>query len=887
MPRPVVHLIAHTHWDREWYLPLGAFRARLVPLLDDLLSLLETDARLTAFHLDGQTVLLEDYLAVRPEQRDRVAALVQQGRLVTGPWYVLADEQIPAAESLIRNLLQGRGHQQALGAPEPGVLYSPDAFGHPAVLPALGAGAGLSDAVVWRGLGPGATGGRDLAWWEAPDGRRVLVYHLPPDGYEIGSNLLVPDAALPATWEAVRARLLPRAATRHVALFVGADHHAPDPELGRLAERLGALDRGVEVRHSSLSAFFRAARGDLGEVALVRGELRDSYGYTWTLQGVHATRAPLKRDNARLELLLGRLAEPLEVLAPTEGSHAVLRQAWRELLQCHFHDTLGGCAADPVARAMRCRLEGVEATAGELVRTAIARLAGHDPDAARDGAPTAPALVVWNPVPRARRGVVLAHLCGFRRDIPVGPPGGAPVRKGKGLVAPQLEWVTGQGTSYALAPQLLERVVTEERVDAARHYPDADEVERARIAVVLPEALEPFGLRVLPVIRGSAAPQEPFAQAQGRLLWNGRVELALDPDGTAVVRAPHGRPLAGLLALESELDRGDCYSFCPVSRDRPRRAARATGVRVGAPGPLVAGLEWGVGFAAGQGPGGRPGRVEARFRVEAVGDSPVLRLRIALDNRATDHRLRLRFPTGLRGLPALAGAQFGCVSRAPLARGRRRTPGETPVPTAPAHRWVAVAGEDSGLALFAPGFFEYEWTPRGDLLLTLLRAVGELSRADLRTRPGHAGWPTPTPEAQCQGREVIELGLAPVRATDLAAPDRLERWWEDAFLPPLTVGIRACTAPVAPPRHGAVALEGEGLVLTAMKPAEDGDGYILRCANLRDHAAAGRWRWAVRPERVLRVRLDESPVGALELTGNALRFELGPREVWSFRVLGG
>ena len=79
MPRHVVHIIAHTHWDREWYLPLGALRARLVPLIDGLLTQLDADPRLASFLLDGQTILLEDYLVIRPEQRERVAALVRAG----------------------------------------------------------------------------------------------------------------------------------------------------------------------------------------------------------------------------------------------------------------------------------------------------------------------------------------------------------------------------------------------------------------------------------------------------------------------------------------------------------------------------------------------------------------------------------------------------------------------------------------------------------------------------------------------------------------------------------------------------------------------------------------------------------------------------------------
>ena len=886
MPRPVVHLIAHTHWDREWYLPLGALRARLVPMLDGLLAQLETDPRVASFLLDGQTILLEDYLTIRPEQRERVAALVQAGRLGTGPWYVLADEQIPAAESLLRNLLAGRMHLRALGAPEHGVLYSPDAFGHPAVLPALAAEAGLTDAVLWRGLSPEQTRGGDLAWWEGPDGRRVLVYHLPPEGYEIGASLLVAGDALAAAWAAVRARVLPRAATRHVAVFVGADHHAPDPELGGLASRLAAVDASVEFRSRSLASFFRAARGDLGDLPLLAGELRWSYGYTWTLQGVHATRAPLKRRNSLVELLLTRLAEPLASLAPHPGEAAVLRHAWREVLQCHFHDAIGGCCADPVARAMTTRFEDAERAAHEVVTMTLHRLAGHDADRAREGAPTEPMLVLWNPAARARHGVVLAEVTGFRRDVLVGPPGGRTPRRGRGLPAFQFGWTAADGSVLRVAPQVLERRVRPDRVDAPRHYPDQDEVDAVRVAFPLPEALEPLAGRLVSMMPGDGLALEAFAQAQGRLLWNGRAELALDDDGTAVLQAP-GAPAAlpGLLALESELDRGDTYTFCPVRGDRVRRPARAMRVRVSAPGPFVAGLEWAVALQAGRGPRGRPGRVEAQFRVEAVGDSPVLRVRLTVDNRARDHRLRLRFPTGLARTGIVAGAQFGTVGRPAPGRHPGRYPAETPVATAPAHRWVAAAQGARGLAVFAPGFFEYEWTARGDLLVTLLRAVGELSRDDLATRRGHAGWPTPTPGAQCEGVEVIELGLAAMTEDDLRAPERLERWWEDAFVPPLAVFVRdycATDVPLIDARP--VALLGEGLVFTAMKPAEDGMGYILRCANLRGEATEGAWRWAAPPARVTRVRADETTLAPMACDGAELRFEVGAGEVWSFRV---
>src|SRR6266705_1388371 len=95
----IFHLIAHTHWDREWYLPRAAFHSRLVPMLDDLIERLQADAGFRSFLLDGQTVLLEDYLRARPEREADVKALVKTNRLQLGPWYVLPDELIPSSDS--------------------------------------------------------------------------------------------------------------------------------------------------------------------------------------------------------------------------------------------------------------------------------------------------------------------------------------------------------------------------------------------------------------------------------------------------------------------------------------------------------------------------------------------------------------------------------------------------------------------------------------------------------------------------------------------------------------------------------------------------------------------------------------------------------------------
>ncbi len=210
MPTRTYHLIPHTHWDREWYLTRAAFVCRLVPALDDLVAKLESDGAYRAFALDGQTVLLEDYFAVRPDMAPRVRSLVASGRLQVGPWYVLADEQVPSGESLIRNLLAGSRDADRCGA-RLDVLYSPDAFGHPAIWPALAAEFGMAAGVLWRGVGGEAGQDGDLYRWGAPDGREILVHHLSPDGYEAGASLPSDPAALAEAWPRLREQLAPRA----------------------------------------------------------------------------------------------------------------------------------------------------------------------------------------------------------------------------------------------------------------------------------------------------------------------------------------------------------------------------------------------------------------------------------------------------------------------------------------------------------------------------------------------------------------------------------------------------------------------------------------------------------------------------------------------------
>ncbi|HET6836756.1 MAG TPA: glycosyl hydrolase-related protein, partial [Gemmatimonadales bacterium] len=211
-------------------------------------------------------------------------------------------------------------------------------------------------------------------------------------------------------------------------------------------------------------------------------------------------------------------------------------------------------------------------------------------------------------------------------------------------------------------------------------------------------------------------------------------------------------------------------------------------------------------------------------------------------------------------------------------------PRETPVSTAPAHRYVAHAGRTRGLAVLAPGFFEYELDTGGDLLITILRAVGQLSRPDLPTRPGHAGWPVATPLAQCQGHERLQLALVPFSGSRSEHESALAELWEDAFLPIQPVWLRQASPLTLASLD--VHLEGNGLLFSGVKPAEHGGDIVLRCYNATAEPAAGVWHISKPVSGARRARADEHVLHEIRLSegSRSIPFHAAPREIVTIMV---
>src|SRR5439155_205849 len=259
-------LVSHSHWDREWYRTFQSFRARLVDLIDRVLELIAADPGFR-FLLDGQTIVIEDYLEIRPGRRADLEAACRAGRLAIGPWYVQPDSLLPSGEAHVRNLLEGRRVGGTVG-PVSRVAYCPDSFGHPAQFPQLFRGFGLGPFIYWRGGGDEVDSLPAAYLWTAPDGSAVLAHRL-AEGYFAASGLPLDPAAAARVLAEVTRSLAPAGDDDAVLLMNGFDHALPEPHAGAAAEALAraTATRALE-RIAGLGAERRSPWGESFDLAV-------------------------------------------------------------------------------------------------------------------------------------------------------------------------------------------------------------------------------------------------------------------------------------------------------------------------------------------------------------------------------------------------------------------------------------------------------------------------------------------------------------------------------------------------------------------------------------------------------------------------------------------
>jgi len=342
----IVYVVPHTHWDREWYEPFETFRAQLVALWDELLALTESDPDFR-FLMDGQTIVIDDYLEIRPEARARLERAVRSGQIQVGPWYTLPDEFLVSGETLVRDLQRGIALADMHGG-SMRVGYLPDSFGHAAQMPQIYRQLGFEHAAVWRGV-PLAID-RVAFIWEAPDGSEILTAYM-GNSYSHGVDLPTEPAALAVRIASALKAIEPFQPVADVLLMNGNDHVLPQRQLSAAVKEVSTRLDGTRVRLARLDDYLAVLPE--GPWPHWRGELRSSARAN-VLMGTLSVRVADKQRYAQATRTLERLAEPAAALSGLEQT-ASLDRAWTLILQNASHDTACGSGIDAVGEAARRR----------------------------------------------------------------------------------------------------------------------------------------------------------------------------------------------------------------------------------------------------------------------------------------------------------------------------------------------------------------------------------------------------------------------------------------------------------------------------------------------------------------------------------------------------
>lgn len=906
-------VVSHTHWDREWYQTYGEFRVDMDRVVRAVLADLAA-GRLEHFVLDGQTILLEDYLAARPEDRELIRELVGAGRLAIGPWYILPDEFLVSGEATVRNLLQGHKTASRLGGVQT-VGYMPDSFGHVAQMPQVLRGAGMDSFVYTRGDGDEID---RLGWehaWRGPDGSEVLAVSQVRGYCNAGGLGLdeiwhahTPREVDPARAVAQVGEIFETYAERDgcgvVLLSNGCDHFPPPRDLDRVLEALREAFPDTEFRCGGLADYLRAVRAAAPALETCEGE-RLGGRLHHILSGVWSTRMYLKQANERAQVLLAEVVEPLAAcsrfLHGAEYPAGLIEVCWRELLQNHPHDSICGCSTDEVHREMETRFESVIRTGEQLVRRNLKDLAPTFGPRAPDDRETV--LCVANPLPferteLVRRLVILQPPATEEADLVLRDDDGRPVPfRIERVRRVERFWGIDYRVEFDAERQAERFGVYEDRFGARILRPETEKdtadtflsIEFMADLPALGHARFVLGPRGDAGRGGAAAPGgAPPVTVRGNELDNGLCRVRLYPNGAFdLLDLVTGRTFPGLNVLEDAEDVGDEYDFSRAASPHTVTSAGLSGeVTCSREGRwsavLCARFDMELPVAATPDRQGRAsGRVRCpvEVRVELQAGSPLVRVETRFDNRAEDHRLRALFPTAVEADHVWSDGHF-LVNRRPLPEPDAGKGWVQPPPgTYPQQEYSLVQDGSGGLAVLNRGLPEIEALPGDDgcveLALTLLRSVGWLSRDDFDSRRRSNAGPTLfTPEAQCPGTQVMRYA---VLAFEGDFRDAGVRSWSRRYrVDPVTVqGV--ATGSVAGGRS-LVRQESGTATITAIKKHDVRDTLVVRLYNpydrpiaeslITDGAITGAWttdllenREAALPTRDRRLDLTLGPHG--------------------------
>jgi mannosylglycerate hydrolase len=830
-PHRRLHVILHARWYREGARPFQELRLDLVRLLDGILADLALSPS-DSFLLDGQSILVEDYLEVRPERREEVIALVESQQLYLGPWYIFPNEFLVSPEALVRNLALGTRTALQLGARlETG--YLPDGAGHIGQMPQLLQGFGLeSAAITW-----GAQVQPPISqWWIGPDDSKLLLATLCEDIGSAGTILDDPQNVI--------TKHKRRSETQTLAILCDTQ----DEEIADVLASLKAGTQAAEIIASTLPAYLMEIREQSASLPTLTGEILPALPPA----GTFSARMWTKQRNHRIQILLEHWAEPFGIwsqlvqhaigparkdgLAEKPGN--LTAHAWRILLPNHAHPSISGLASDEVHNEMRERFEQAEQIGEAITNQSLRYLASKIDTTSITGNDDTLCSLVFNAAAQPQTGIVTLEIPPELADRP-------------------FQIMDPDGASLPV-----------ETLQENEETPVPQPVRVSFVARDVPA----YGYRTYSLVP-TDTPLPRVEINDGYTIENEYLNVTLDSsEGTITLFDKEtGRSFEGLNRYADGGDCGDAAAYCPPPRDTvidiatnmplyadryvsdvqqqlrylqiyrlpqmltPQRDARLPLAAQFVPISIMTTLRLTAGVA--------------RLDVET-----------SISNGALDHRLRAHFPTGVRAQEILIDGHFAVDTRA--------------VPGVYSQRAFATAqGSDTGLTVTSWGLPEIaaEVSSEGtDLIITLLRSVGWLQAGTVASAPIY------TPDAQCRGTYHFTYSLIPHGKNPLPA-------WQQAWASqiPLRGLITSRHPGVLPPEHSLVTVNNPVFVLSAVKAAADNSGLIVRGYNVSSKPEKVVLKLGVEVEQAQFARIDETPIGPILKPDSRgrYRFEARPAEI--------
>lgn len=869
-----MHVISHTHWDREWHRPFQSFRMRLVALIDDVLHLLDTDPDYRFFHMDGQTSMVEDYLAIRPENEEKIRRYVQEGRILIGPWYVQPDEYLVSGESLIRNLLKGHSLGAQFG-PVMKIGYVPDTFGHVSQLPQILQGFAIDNAFFFRGITADQVKSEFI--WKGADGTSLLAVKLPDNqaysnffySYRQilnGESPLNMDTVLEATNSIVKDRVEEGVQTRHLLFMDGVDHVFPNPLTPEIVRLVNEGYPDGEMIHTTLPLFLEELKQDLPVLNTVQGELRGG-NRCWWLQAlftnVLSSRIHLKQLNHRVEHLLEKWVEPFAAWAWSQGAtypEAFLDKAWQYLLQNQPHDSICGCSVDQVHKDMLYRYDQALIIGQELLDESLRYLAS----AICPGTPGHRGLlmVLFNALPYQRSETVVSRIQ-FRADENLEP---------FELLDPAGNTVPYQILDYEELGEMIR--------------PDKAEIPGHTLFKFVTIAFLAENVPACGYAAYSIRKREGIKRYEGGLVTgahcmeNPYLKVEINGDGTLTVTdKATGQIYRNLGTFEDDGDAGDGYWYRPPMlnslQSSQGRAARITLLQTG---PVLAQYRIDISLSVPESltadkrsRGGKWVDLPISMTVSLGSRAKRVDLQIEVNNLAKDHRLRVCFPTGAATALSWAESAFDVVSR-PVKPVDSSEWIEPQWPTYPQKGFVDVSDDVRGLAVINEGLPEYEVKDEPDrtIAVTLLRATGGGV-----TNVHHFE------EGQIQGVHHFSLALYPHAGNWETADVHLESYRHNT---PMRAVVSEATGATASATGSFLEIGPANIVLSAVKRCETRNTLLVRLCNLTDKPTEGWLQFGRRVDSVYRLNLAEQRVA--ELPSGSERFDItvAPKEIVTLEI---